>query len=595
MRFLIYCATALWAFGGCSGSGGGSSASGGDASSSVAVPSSASSALSSSSFSSAASSLSSALSSTASSSAQSSSLAAGVPPLYLFLFMHTEDHINHAYSERRYRELLPEVRALKEAYAQTGLIWTIEFQGSDAKTVAERNEEALADTLREAAAEGVIAFGYHARHDPTYANNPMQGITASDTFERKVDAMREWVSCEKEPTFGGALYDSNGTCKPGGVRAIMDHFGTPGLVTGLFLYSKAAIGEHDAGVHAIREHLSTRYLGFGFPDHGSAAQGGDAALEDLFTRLTPSPYTSGTLFWSENILRINDGDALNHISSLSLIDGSEAIRAQLDRLDRSRPLVINAHLGSKYTYTRNDLRPSTSPTIYAYDHPDAPELPETHRNSDEEIDRRFATEKEALQTLVVFAASEKQVRFVSAQELVDLVMSEEFKTVDAQELTTLAQAFKTHVDTHGVVPDFVGDGMHYYALRDLFSLLMRSSTENETLALLESYGPFNLATQSNAATIEASKLESIKTSHAQRFEAPKSWNVRAENIVLNRYDTLSAAQLLYAMAAHHLGARRAITIPAMQSLPETYALLQALDYEDAQATSWSLKPAVLMP
>ena len=104
-------------------------------------------------------------------------LAASAPaqdqPLYVYLFTHTEDPFNHELSEERYLRFVPEVEARATADPEAHLNWTIMFQGSDAQTVAERNPQTgVVDLLRAANQAGVVDFGYHAHHDPTYRNRP---------------------------------------------------------------------------------------------------------------------------------------------------------------------------------------------------------------------------------------------------------------------------------------------------------------------------------------------------------------------------------------------------------------------------------------
>jgi len=67
----------------------------------------------------------------------------GEQPLYFFLFTHTEDPFNHELSEERYIRFVPEVEARAASHPEANLTWTIMFQGSDARTVAERNPQTL--------------------------------------------------------------------------------------------------------------------------------------------------------------------------------------------------------------------------------------------------------------------------------------------------------------------------------------------------------------------------------------------------------------------------------------------------------------------
>lgn len=551
------------------------------------------------------------ISSASSSSSASTSSTSSVAPLYFYLFVHTEDHINHDYSERRYRELLPEVKKWAQKYPDEHLVWTIEFHGAEAKTVNDRNADGLADMLREYAKDGYIEFGYHAQHEPTYMNRPMNDIKITDSFETKLAAMQEWVSCEKDPLYGGSILLDSGECKSGGIRAIADNFGEPQVVSGLFLYDETSLGESDIGVYAVKKYVPSRKLGFGFTDHGGTSKGSDYTdnLHELFGYLTPDKYTSGSLFWSDNILRINAGDLLDDIQSISMLDSQEDVELNLEACsNRDRPRVINAHVGTKYIYTRSDL--GTSPTKYAYANPESPELPDDYRYSDEEIEQHYTDSKVALQRVVEYAHTSENTQFINSKGVLDLVMTDDFMHIDAQELNALAQEYIDKVDANKRVPNILYDGdKHYYALRDLFSLLMRESlSKGATLDLVDTYGPFSLdnTVEDNGGfqpkpkavdTINVSAVDITAqiTANASKFIPSESWAATTpSNTVASKYGTLDAAQMLYAMAKLYVDPSvKDVTIPKINPLPQTFDTLQKLNYEDATETSWSLRPAVI--
>ena len=108
-------------------------------------------------------------------------------------------------------------------------------------------------------------------------------------WEEKVTAMYEWISCAKDPYYGGCT----GSGFPGGLRAIEKYLGPVQIVTGLHLYQEANV-EHDASVHAVRHYLPGRILGFGYTDHGPliADEKNRQLIKDLLTIMVPSIETS---------------------------------------------------------------------------------------------------------------------------------------------------------------------------------------------------------------------------------------------------------------------------------------------------------------
>lgn len=515
-------------------------------------------------------------------------------PVYLFLFTHTEDPFNHALSEERYMRLAPEVAALHDEFPDAHLTWTIEFQGSDAKTVVDRDAETgVATMLRGYAAEGVVEFGYHAHHDPTYQARPQLSLEVTDPWEAWVGAMRDWASCQRSLVTGECEVEG-----AGGLVAIETGLGPVQIVTGFYTQADAAL-EGDAGVHAVRSLLPERQLGYGYPDHGSTVDGSYTEnLAALMQALSPSIHTSGGLFFADGILRLNDGNPVDQVGTIGTKEGvRDAVRA-LEALDRTRPQVINVGFADKWIYTRDHV---DSPTQWGYLHPDEAELPSDFVRLRPEIDALY---EESVLTLRHLAGTVREtdpaVRFVNSAEIVQLVMTDDATEVTREELDGICRW--ALADWPGHPPRWVSDGEQFYSLRELFALLVAalgSSTAPSALSLPIVYGPFDAESADQVVSLEASEIRAFASAARGDFE-PAAWQPSPRATVASSYQvdehSLTAAQLLYAMAflyaadfAGHDVER--VVVPATLAVPDTLAQLEELQCEACLSTAWSLKPA----
>jgi hypothetical protein len=106
-------------------------------------------------------------------------------PQYLLLFTHTEDHINHTPSEKRYWQFFPVIDSLAKRYPDAHVSWTVEFMGADTETIAQRNDDTpiqpgthLLDFIKNnyAVNTTVFQFGYHGAHEPADTNNAIYNL-----------------------------------------------------------------------------------------------------------------------------------------------------------------------------------------------------------------------------------------------------------------------------------------------------------------------------------------------------------------------------------------------------------------------------------
>lgn len=504
-------------------------------------------------------------------------------PSYLFLFTHTEDQFNYELSDERFWRVGAMIEDLAAAYPDLDITWTIEFQGADAKTTLDRNHDTgLADYLLSLKDRGLVEFGYHAHHDPTYENRPQNDLPAEPTYDEVYDALWTWITCEKDPVYGGCVEE-----RDGGLEAILNGFGHVEIVTGLGVGEGFQV-ERSAGSRAVRDLIPERLLGYGFPDHGALERDQTylAARDGLLALLTPTNETSSATFWMDNSVRINDSASLEGVNANPLREGADLLKQSLEVLDGSRPFVINAGIASKYLYTVD----TTSPTKWAYVHPLTPELPEEYLQPDAEREKRYALTQQSIEYLAQTVAENPQsMRFVDADQVVDLFTSDDYWNVDADELEQIA--LWTLNQWQSRPPSWAYDGEDFYSLADTFALLAAALSGAPTDDIVSNvYGPWSAGQAATPAT-------SVSTDDLGALIAG---GLIGDGRIQESYavggQTLSATQLLYALSYLYVLDRYSvdaavIEIPQTQTAPETFGYLEDLGCLNCLDTAWSLKPA----
>ncbi|GAB4524735.1 MAG: hypothetical protein Fur0018_08540 [Anaerolineales bacterium] len=525
----------------------------------------------------------------------------GQQPLYFFLFTHTEDPFNHDLSEERYTRFVPEVEARAASHPSANLVWTIMFQGTDAYAVAQRNPQTgVLDLLRQAAADGVVQFGYHAHHDATYINRPQSSFTENTSWEDLTRGMLEWVQCLREATTGDCLAPTGG-----GIELVNAQFGPVQLVSGDFMVSDLAYegGPATWSVHAI---LPDRLLSFGYPDHGPFASGARRdAVAALMERLTPTNETSSTVFWADNVIKMTGGSPIDGTRGIDPLRGPQYAMSMLSGLDRSRPNLVLTGIASKFIYTKQNQ--NTSPTIYGYAHPEAPELPPDLLNTPQQQEQFYQQSLQTLDYLLdeVLPANPGSI-FVDSQDVVHMVAPPDYWQIEPDQLDLLSRWALTHWTDRP--PDWVSDGTDFYSLRDLFVLLTQALGAGEapgTLTLNNwAYGPLQPVDAAGAVTLSRDEIVALAAGLAPDFAPGGAWQITPSAMVQPTYLTsageISAAQLLYGMAlvyaADYAGTPVAsVTLPATQAMPVTYDYLRQIGcLNTCSGTAWSFKPARLV-
>ncbi|PJE77021.1 hypothetical protein COV05_01205 [Candidatus Uhrbacteria bacterium CG10_big_fil_rev_8_21_14_0_10_48_16] len=504
-------------------------------------------------------------------------------PNYIYLFTHTEDPFNHELSEDRWWRVGSMLESIASTFPSSNISWTIEFMGSDAKTISDRNPETgTVDYLLSLKEQGLVEFGYHAHHDPTYMNRPQNSLSTSPSYEETYEALWSWITCEKDPLYGGCVAE-----RGGGLEAVLSAFGEVEIVTGLGIGTGVQY-ERSAGSQAVRELLPNRWLGFGIPDHGAVASNKEitTAKLSLMELLTPTHETSSSTFWMDNAIRINDDAPLENLNINKLTEGARLVEASLSSLDGTRPHVLNAGIADKFLYSVD----KTSPTVWGYAHPESPELPSISIKPTKDIEKGYKLTQEALEYLAQLVSNDSTKSFVDSQDVVDLFTSEDYWNVTEEELKQMALWILN--EWGNTPPNLVYDGEDFYSLSDAFALLhegLQGSYPAEGIVSMV-YGPWSLK-KNSSSEIEIS---------TEDFSTLLRGNLYTDNQIQETYkvgnQTLTSTQVLYAMSYLFVLGQEGvsmdrITIPQTQSAPLTYGILEDLGCTDCLDTAWSLKPA----
>lgn len=499
---------------------------------------------------------------------------------YLFPFAHTEDHINHEYSEARYWNVGSYLEEIMPQYPDSDFTWTIQFQGADAQTVYERNDETdLVDYLKGLADKGWIQFGYHGHHEPTYMNRPQNDLGKAYSYEDAFEAISTWVRCEKDPLKGGCVSQSGG-----GIEAVLDIFGQVELVSGVGLFD-GFLMERSAGSDAIHEVLPDRVLGFGFADHGASVKQKDftASRSAILEKLDPTDETDTSAFWLNNTLRVNDGIPGMDVGSLNLESGAKVADSVLTSLEGTGSHILNTSVVSKYVYTKQG---SLSPTQYAYKNASNPELPASQLNSASVTAGIYAKIKESLEFLIAKGTTDQSINFVDSDELVALFVSEDSSSVDSEERLNLALWLLNEWGENP--PDWAYDGEDFYTLTESFYVLARGLDSDEAVSLTWMIGPWSAEGSTNLAG-------EMKTDDLTEWVEEWDGEVIPESFSISGV-TWNPAQVLYALATltvieNENWDQNEISVPKTLPYNSFYPYLEDLGCLDCLDSSWSMKPA----
>ncbi len=464
-------------------------------------------------------------------------------PVYVFLFTHTEDPFNHTLSEARYTTTAPLLQDLAADYPETHPEWTIQFQGADAKTIADRHGDGgLVAYLRGLAGSGLIHFGYHGHHDPTYLNRPQKALTAASSLAEIATAFDNWVSCERDLPTGNCV-----TRDVGGIVQIQETFGDIQVYSGLSAGDEGTGPFEDGGGNwAVRRRAPEVRLAFGFSDHAPEVPNFEDLVMELLALLSPSGETSGGVYWADDMLRINDGDWRDDVHLSSIDEGAAAIAERLADLDTSRIRVFNGGIASKFIYA------ARSPTQWGYSHPTAPALLPADTLPTTQIAKNYALMDEGLRFLAgTLMPAHPGSRFIGPDELLAIAAPADLFEVTAAELDVIARWVLLAWTERP--PNYLSDGHEFYSLRDAIGLLARAlaaGSRPATQTMTRFYGPEDAVDATTPVTLSAAEVQSLATAIAGTATASVSgaWTSTPPNLLPSRFTvgarTVTTAQAL---------------------------------------------------
>ena len=523
-------------------------------------------------------------------------------PVFLYIFCHTEDHINLDLSSERFYRLLPVMKQIKQSCETNFPGWTFsvsyQFYGADARVFAD-SIPALIDTILTYRDQGVIETGYHGAHEPTHVENFFNELIPDPSWHELSEAARKHFSWYR------ALYSFYpvDSTQAGGLSAYQRVFGDPIVVSGLNPYEFNHVTHHSAILHRLAAFSQTQAT-FGFDEHGPVL-GSPAyfdGVDSLMTILCPTPDHPRELFYMGHLLRISGTDGITR--NCALRDDQNDIQNALNGLDRSHAHCMGFQTGMKYIYTR----PGYSPTNYAYNHPQNPKLLQQGLLPDSEKEQNYAQTEANLHYLVnTFLQQNPNSHFVSNRDLLDMFPSANFTAVDQKDIQSAVEDLLEHWEDRP--PPYVQSSGLYFSLSDIFLLLVKSLGGYQHTGALPAqvflscmWGPFNIRPPFSSPVPVS--MDSILTRcHQWSPDAGDTTysivpvNIIPDTIRLSGSLSINPAEFLNLMSKTYLkitqNSHSAVSLQPSIDAPVTYDIYQRNIGDMNVDLIWTMKPVIL--
>ncbi len=542
-------------------------------------------------------------------------------PVYIYLFTHTEDHINHELSEERFWRTLPLLESYRKKYPQYNPTCVFQFYGADAQSISDRHPAGgtinvekrvgLVDFIRGFRDRGVIEIGYHGAHEPTYTNNPFRNIrgrNAAPTWEEVAALGEEFFSRYRHPYTG-----DRDASRIGGLAKVEEVFGTTKVLSGL--------PRGDANIVNMAEKYSQAEVYFGLDNHGpfvaNQAQGGYFdAIKTFSSTMSPTPDHAPEIFWMDNKLRTSATDGASRPVGATI--PPRFLTRALSNLDRSKPHVIHMMFAGKGIYTKMGGQPwvtKSSPTQWAYANPNSPELPAKYVRSREEIEATYRGIDATLDYLVTeFFPDNPGSRFVSNADLTEIFGTRNFSDVSKQELDSAVESLLSDWEKNpSRPPAYVTFHDHgYFSLADMFQLLVNALADYQAkgelpakVFLSKMYGPLGNVEPQTATFPVGADVVLSQSRELQPAVNLTTWSAKPEAIVpdkmrLNGGQHVNPAEFLYLMAQVYQNTLRGraqsqVELKPASVAPRTVRMWRDMGFRRTGYMSrfWTLKPAVL--
>ncbi|MFB3827548.1 MAG: hypothetical protein ACE15B_12315 [Bryobacteraceae bacterium] len=528
-------------------------------------------------------------------------------PVYVFLFMRVDDHINVNMEESRWQAAVDLVKRTRKQFPDSGASLLMQFTGATALECSLRDAGRVALRLRDLAGRQVIELGYDGSDEPAYLARPMPNFRGATTSQQRWLARlqpAEWFLTEYKDLRTGEPDPE----RPGGLKFVRELFGPLASITGFITME---LGGDSEFVHIIRR-MNPDALLPGIPEPGTWPArnlngfGGSAA--GVGRAASPAPDCAPELFWQDHYLRLSDNSGAP-VRVVRADEGPEALKELLGKLDRSRPHVIKVVLEHHGIYVRPEADGGLGPARYAYDHPKTPSLDPPHLRPQPEVDAAHARQEALLKWLGQdFFPANPGSRFVTARELKAWTAPSHGFDVPHDELRAAAAAMMAEWRSDPHPPDYARSGKRYFSLADMFQMLATSlagrrqaGSPPASVRLNAVYGPLEMTSDpgSQVGELAAASIERECARIAPDLN-DGAWRPVPRNAVPGFVTVdgvrLNASQFLRLMAQAFLEPRTSslkVTISSMfSSAGFVYPRTRPMREEGAM---WTLKPAPLAP
>jgi hypothetical protein len=565
--------------------------------------------------------------------------AAGQQPVYVYLYAKVTDHVHLDMTEDRLRHILPAVERYRKAHPEAHPSATILFSGAVSKALQDHNSQThILDFVKDYIGRGVIEVGYDGTDEPTYDVRPTLKLNTAqppqDRWKLRQTVADQFLTEERDPLTGAP---ANGT---GGLKEMQEVFGKASTIKGLDLALEAyrpppkvkrtpiapgtaipTAAEFGPRTGVFREaggdtetlqmlaKYNTSAIMFGVPATNPAQLPGFTQESTHFGQLmAPIAATAPELYWQDYVLRISE--AAPPVRAVKAADGVEIMKTVLDKANRTTLQVVQVELGAADDYLKPEFARSVpnAAVKYAYDHPQAPQLPPDVLRSADEVNAAWSKEDGLLKWLTEdFFPNNSGSQFVSGSGLSKMAGPSTGFTVSTESLRNeLADALKKlGNDTHPF--DFVRVDGHYLSLAELFQVLTDELAEfhktgklPQSVQAVKVYGPFRLVTGHgpNVGEVTAGDIESLCADIAGPLHDGTSVGVPTNSIPpLLKLDGMEVnpAQMLrlMALALANPAPETKIPVRMLYMLGEVGTILPKTRILYDVGFVWTVKPAPL--
>lgn len=521
-------------------------------------------------------------------------------PVYIFLHARVTDHVNIELSEDRLRRVLPMLERYRKEHPEAHVSATILLTGAISQVIADRNgRTGIKDLVLDYARRGVIELGYDGTDEPTYKMRPSpdlaQAKTAEERWLARGSAAERFMTESGDPLTGFPL---GGT---GGLKKMQEIFGEAVCITGV---TDELGGDSEVVQHL--GHYNTKAIMFGIPEgNPTHILGYEGSAMGFGKLMSPIPGSSPELYWQDNILRSSEISDFG-VRVVHGDEGPNAIKAVLNKLDRSKIHIIHVELGSERVYIRpGGMYP---PSRRAYDDTEDPRLPATALRDADDVQAAYAKEDGLMKWLVAeFLPTNGGSRFISSTDLRGMTPASTGYSLSMSGLRAGLSDVLKDWGSDTMLSSFLQVEGHYLSTADMFLVmtdalaeLHRTGKLPQSVRVSKIYGPIETPDDHGPALgeVTAGSVARVCAGIVDGLH-DNSWNSIPKNVIPSRVTidgmNLTAAQFLRLMA-------EALVAPSSETklkVKMTYMFTRATSVypkkrlpTDLGAT-WTFKPAPL--